>query len=110
MSLYLITTVLDLLGLNYVCENQKSINELAREIERLLDKACASLPAKAREMQRYATTSMLCQKNCSPVEIVNYPETISKAREFLPLFQQVNVATNIVNQVQPRNNENCLKG
>ena len=62
MSLYLITAVLDLLGLNYVCENQKSINELAREIERLLDKACASLPAKAREMQRYATTSMLCQK------------------------------------------------
>ena len=47
---------------------------------------------------------------CSPVEIVNYPETISKAREFLLLFQQVNVATNIVNQVQPRNNESCLKG
>ena len=54
----------------------------------------------------------LVRKSCSSIEIVakvDYPETISKARELLLLFHRVDTPTVAVSQVQPRNSEDRLR-
>ena len=95
-------------------EGQESINELARDIKRLFDKASPGLPMVNRNAKlRYHLLSTLPEKVTLQLKLllkVDYPETISKARELLLLFNQADMPTASVNQVQTRSNEDRLKG
>ena len=62
---------------------------------------------------RYHLLSTLPEKVTLQLKLlpkVDYPETISKARELLLLFNRADMPTASVNQVQTRSNEDCLKG
>ena len=95
-------------------ENQESVDELARDLERLLDKASPGLPAINRNAElRYHLLNALPEKVVLQLKLlpkVDYPETISKARELLLLFHQVDTPTIAVSQVQPRSSEDHLRG
>ena len=97
-----------------LCKNPESIDELARDLERLLDKVSPGLPAINRNAElRYHLLNALPEKVALQLKLlpkVDYPETISKAKELLLLFQQVDTPTVAVSQVQPRSSEDCLKG
>ena len=101
------------LGRRKLRENQESVDELARDIEKLLDKASPGLPAVNRNAElRYHLLNALPEKVALQLKLlpkVDYPETISKARELLLLFQRVDTPT-VVNQVQPRSSEDRLRG
>ena len=96
-------------------ENQESVDELARDIERLLDKACPGLPNDNRPNSelRHHFLSALREKVTLQIKLlpaVNYPETIAKARKLLLVFNRVDTPTISVNQVQSRSDEVRLKG
>ena len=95
-------------------ENQESVDELARDIERLLDKACPGLPRDNRNSElRHHFLSALPEKVTLQLKLlsaVGYPETIAKARELLLLFNRADTPTISVNQVQSRSEEVRLKG
>ena len=95
-------------------ENQESVDELARDIERLLDKVCPGLPNDNRNSElRHHFLSALPEKVTLQIKLlltVGYPETIAKARELLLLFNRVDTPTISVNQVQSRSDEVRLKG
>ena len=62
---------------------------------------------------RYHLLSALPEKVTLQLKLlpkVDYPETISKARELLLLFNRADMPTASVNQVQTRSNEDRLKG
>ena len=83
-------------------------------MERLLDKASPGLPAINRNAElRYHLLNALPEKVALQLKLlpkVDYPETISKARELLLLFHQVDTPTIAVSQVQPRSSEDRLRG
>ena len=92
---------------------RKSVDELARDIEKLFGKASPGLPVVNRNAElRYHLLNALPEKVALQLKLlpkVDYPGTISKARELLLLFQQVDMPT-VVNQVQPRSSEDLLIG
>ena len=79
----------------------------------MLDKASPGLPAVNRNAEsRYHLLNALPEKVVLQLKLlpkVDYPVTISKARELLLLFQQVDMPI-VVNQVQPRSSEDRLRG
>ena len=80
--------------------DQESVDELARDIEKLLDKASPGLPAEAREMElRFHLTTALPEKISFQLKLLpkqTYQQTIAKARELRLIF---NRAAESVSQV-----------
>ena len=94
-------------------ESQESVDELARDLEKLLDKASPGLPAANRNAElRYHLLNALPEKVSLQLKLLpktNYSETISKARELLLLFHRTDMPTSAVNQIQTKSDENRLK-
>lgn len=107
-------TAHDELGCRKLREGQESVDELARDIEKLLDRASPGLPADSRNAElRYHLLNALPDKVTLQLKLlpkVDYPETISKARELLLIFRRAEMPTTAVNQVQTNFNEDRLKG
>ena len=95
-------------------EGQESVDELARDIERLLDKASPGLPMANRDTElRYHLLNSLPEKVTFQLKLlpkVGYSETIPKARELLLLYNRADMPTATVNQIQTKSNEDRLKG
>ena len=107
-------TARDELGRRKLREGQESVDELARDIEKLLDKASPGLPAANRNAElRYHLLNALPDKVALQLKLLpkaDYPETISKARELLLIFHRVDMPITSVNQVQTSCNADRLKG
>lgn len=86
--------------------------ELARDIERLLERAFLDLLALNRNAElHYHLLKSLPEKVALQLKLsprTDYPETISKARQLIQLFKQVDMTT-VDNQVQSSSNEDCLR-
>ena len=84
-------------------EGRESIDEMARCIERLLDKASPGLPANVRDCElQYHLINALPEKVSLQLKLLpqeNYQNTISKARELLLIYGRP-TGTEQVNQVQ----------
>ena len=82
---------------------------MARDIEKLLDKASPGLPAEVRDTElRFYLTRALPDKIALPLKLLpkqGYPQTISKARELLLIYQQ---AADPVNQIHTSPGDDCL--
>ena len=82
----------------------ESVDELARDMEKLLDKASPDLPPEARETElRFHLTTALPEKISFQLKLLpklTYDQTIAKARELLLIFQR---ASEQVSQVDTRN-------
>ena len=89
---------------------QESVDELARDIEKLLDKASPGLPAEARERElRFHLTSALPEKTSFQLKLLpkqTYHQTIAKARELRLIFSR---ATEPVNQIEISSSEQRLE-
>ena len=92
--------------------DQESVDELARDIEKLLDKASPGLPADAKDMElRFHLTTALPEKIAFQLKLLprqTYHETIAKARELRLIFRR---ATDLepVNQVDISPSEQRLE-
>ena len=90
----------DALSRRHLREDRESIDELARDIEKMLDKASPGLPAEIRDTElRYHLTSALPDKIAFQLKLLlkqDYRQTISKARELLLIYQ---LSTNSVSQI-----------
>ena len=84
-------------------EGRESIDEVARDIEKLLDKASPGLPAAIRDTElRYHLINSLPERIAFQLKLlpkVNFVETISKARELCLIYSRTNIAES-VNQIQ----------
>ena len=82
----------------------ESVDELARDMEKLLDKASPDLPPEARETElRFHLTTALPEKISFQLKLLpklTYDQTIAKARELRLIFQR---ASEQVSQVDTRN-------
>ena len=87
-------------------EGRESIDEVARDLEKLLDKACPGLPAEIRDTElRYHLINSLPERIALQLKLlpkVNFMETISKARELHLIYSRTNT-TESVNPI--RHNE-----
>ena len=103
----------DELGRRKLRENQESIDELARDIEKLFDSASPGLPDANRQAElRYHLLNALPEKITFQLKLMpqlSYHETISKARELLLLFHRTDTAT-AVNHLQTSHGEDRLRG
>ena len=90
-------------------EEQESVDELAHDIEKLLDKASPGLPAEIRDSElRFHFISALLEKVAFQLKLLpklEYGETIPKARELLLIYRR---ADNQVNQVEVERKEERL--
>ena len=81
-------------------EGQESVDELARDIEKLLDKSSPGLPAEIRDSElRYHLTSSLPPKIAFQLKLLpreNYRKTVSKARELLLIYERAADPVNVV--------------
>ena len=103
----------DELGRRKLRENQESIDELARNIEKLFDSASPGLPDANRQAElHYHLLNALPEKITFQLKLMpqlGYHETISKVRELLLLFHRTNTAT-AVNHLQMSHGEDHLRG
>ena len=90
----------DAISKRHLREDRESIDELARDIEKLLDKASPGLPTEVRDTElRFHLTRALPDKIAFQLKLLpkqDYLQTISKARELLLIYQR---AANPVNQI-----------
>ena len=90
----------DALSRRRLREDRESVDELARDIEKLLDKASPGLPPDVRDTElRFHLSSALPEKIAFQLKLSpkqDYRQTISKARELLLIYQR---AADSVNQV-----------
>lgn len=86
-------------------EGCESLDELTRDLERLLDKSSPGLPAEIRETElRFHFMNSLPEKVAFQLKLApkgSYAETISKAREILLIYDRVD-RSNPVNLIQPQ--------
>ena len=82
-------------------EEQESVDELARDLEKLLDRASPGLPAEIRDSElRFHLINALPEKVAFQLKLLpklEYGDTIPKARELLLIYRR---AENPVNQVE----------
>ena len=84
-------------------EDRESVDELARDLERLLDKASPGLPTAIRDSElKYHLTNALPEKislqlKLSPAQ--TYLQTISKATELLLIYRRVDKAEGHIQRV-----------
>ena len=92
--------------------DQESVDELARDIEKLLDKASPGLPADARDMElRFHLTTALPEKIAFQLKLLprqTYHQTIAKARELRLIFRRA-IDLEPVNQVDISPSEQRLE-
>ena len=85
-------------------EGCESVDELARDLERMLDKSSPGLPAEIRETElRFHLINSLPDKVAFQLKLSpkgSYAETISKARELLLIYSR-NVRSDPVSLIQP---------
>ena len=85
-------------------EGCESVDELARDLERMLDKSSPGLPAEIREAElRFHLLNSLPEKIAFQLKLspkVSYAETISKAREILLIYSRVG-RSDPVSLIQP---------
>ena len=77
-------------------EDAESVDELARDLERLLEKASPDLPAAVKSTElRFHLINALPEKISFQLKLLpkaNYRETISKARELILVYQRASRA------------------
>lgn len=99
----------DALARRRLREDRESVDELARDIEKLLDKASPGLPAEIRDTElRFHLSNALPDKISFQLKLLpkqTYQETISKARELLLIYQR---AAESVNQVHTSQGDDRL--
>ena len=104
----------DQLGRRKLLENQESIDELARDIEKLLNTVSPGLPEANHQAELcYHLLNALPDKVAFQLRLlprVGYHETISRARELLLLFHRADMPTTAVNHMVTSYNENRLRG
>ena len=87
-----------------LAEDRESIDELARDIEKLLDRSSPGLPAEIRDAElRFHFINALPEKIALQLKLlpkVEYHKTISKARELLLIFRRAESSSDSVSQVQ----------
>ena len=75
--------------------DRESVDELARDIEKLLDRASPGLPAEAREMElRFHLMSALPEKIAFQLKLLpkqSYHQTVAKARELRLIYRRATV-------------------
>ena len=86
-------------------EGGESVDELARDLERLLDRASPGLPANVRDTElRFHLINALPENVAFQLKLLPkkpFAETISKARELCLIYSRADAAKlNIVNHVQ----------
>ena len=85
-------------------EGCESIDELARDLERMLDKSSPGLPAEIREAElRFHLMNSLPEKVSFQLKVSpkgTYAETISKAREILLIYSRAD-KHHPISQIQP---------
>ena len=90
---------------------RESLDELARDLETLLDRASPNLPAEVRDTElRYHLISSLSEKVALQLKILpvtNFARTVSKARELCLIYSRA-AATESVSQVHS-NEDSRLK-
>ena len=84
-----------------LCEEQESVDALAHDLEKLLDRASPGLPAEIRDSElRFHLINALPEKVAFQIKLLpklEYGDTIPKARELLLIYRR---AENPVNQVE----------
>ena len=99
------------LGLRQFQEGFESMDELARYLERLLDRSSPGLPAETRETElRFHLMNSFPEKVAFQLKVSpkgSFAKTISKAREILLIYSRVK--TDPVSLIQPtEQHEVCL--
>lgn len=83
-----------------LCKEQESVDKLARDTEKLLDRASPGLPAEMRDSElRFHLINALHKNVVFQLKLLpklEYGETILKARELLLIYQR---ADNPINQI-----------
>ena len=84
-------------------EGRESIDEVARDLEKLLDKSSPGLPAAIRDTElRYHLINSLPERIAFQLKLLpktNFVETIAKARELCLIYSRTNTSES-VNQIQ----------
>ena len=84
-------------------EGKESIDEVAYDLEKLLDKSSPGLPTAIRDTElRYHLINSLPERIAFQLKLlpkVNFVETIAKAREFCLIYSRTNTSES-VNQIQ----------
>ena len=84
-------------------EGRESIDEVARDLEKLLDKSSPGLPTAIRDTElRYHLINSLPERIAFQLKLlpkVNFVETIAKARELCLIYSRTNTSES-VNQIQ----------
>ena len=82
----------DELSRRKLCDKRESFDKLARDIEKLLNRASPNLPAKIRDTElRFHLINTLPEKIAFQLKLLpkeNYHRTISKTRELLSIFSR----------------------
>lgn len=80
-------------------EGRESIDEVARDLEKLLDKASPGLPVEIRDTElRYHLINSLPERIALQLKLlpkVNFVETISKARELCLIYSRTNTTESV---------------
>ncbi len=86
-------------------EDRESVDELARDLEKLLDKAAPDLPSEVREAElRYHLINALPERVAFQLKLLpkeDYSKTITKARELSLIYRRADAAAS-VNLVHPQ--------
>ena len=84
-------------------EERESVDELARDLERLLDKASLDLPAEVRNKElKFHLMNALPDKVSLQLKLLppqTYAQTISKATELLLIYRRVDKAEASIHQI-----------
>ena len=86
--------------------DRESVDELARDLERLLDKASPGLPAEIRDRElKYHLMNTLPEKVSLQLKLLptnTYTQMISKATELLLIYQRVDKEEGHIQQINPK--------
>ena len=86
--------------------DRESVDELARDFERLLDKASPGLPAEIRDRElKYHLMNALPEKVSLQLKLLpthTYTKMISKATELLLIYQRVDKEEGHIQQINPK--------
>ena len=89
-----------------LCGNRESVDELARELERLLDKASPGLPVEIRNRElKYHLMNALPERvslQSKHLPTQTYTQMISKATELLLIYQRVDKEQENIQQINPK--------
>ena len=89
----------ELLSKRKLQEGRESIDEVARDLEKLLDKASPGLPVEVRDTElRFYLINALPERVAFQLKLlpkVNFVETISKARELCLIYSRTNTAEHV---------------